>query len=507
MKAEHDRRKRISRTRYVSPGGLAAFLDKTTVSTPALELLDYTLVEVNRGKCPRLIWSMPPQEGKSERVSRRFPLWLLLRNPNLRIAIASYELGVARRWGRAIRNDIAEHPELGLAVRPDTSAAHEWQLDGHRGGVYSVGIGGPLTGRPADVLIIDDPVKGRAEADSETYREVAWDWWTNVARTRLAPDAPVVLILTRWHEDDLAGRLIAAGGWRVVNIPAVCETEGDPLDRIPGEYLISARGRTVAQWEEIRRDVGARVWSALYQGQPSPVEGGLLKRTWWRYDPAPLAFARTDGTMRIYDSDQLIQSWDMAFKDTVGSDFVVGQVWVRRGAELHLVDQVRDRLDFPATCRAVEALTARWPQATLKLVEDKANGPAVIAQLRRTVSGLVAVNPKDSKLARVAAVSPFVEAGNIFLPPPSSAPWVAGFVEECAGFPNATHDDQVDAMTQAVARLMLSAGTSSFFDQLIRHLAGAPAPHDPDLELPAVAVDGGHGRETTSVDLASPVVE
>lgn len=316
-------------------------------------------------------------------------------------------------------------------------------------------------------LIVDDPVKGRAEADSETYREDAWEFWTETARTRLAPGAPVVIIMTRWHEDDLAGRLIAQGGWTVVNVPAQCETDDDILGRAHGEYLHSARGRTPDEWVEIKKDVGERGWTALYQGRPAPSEGGMLKRTWWRYNTAPVAYAQPNGAMTAHNMDMVIQSWDMAFKDTSSSDYVVGQVWGRRGAEVHLLDQVRDRLDFPATCRAVQALSAKWPQASLKLIEDKANGPAVIAQLRQKVPGMVPINPKDSKAARVSAVSPFIEAGNVFLPDPARSPWVAGYIEEAAAFPNAAHDDQVDATTQAITRMLLDGSPTGFLDQLV----------------------------------------
>ncbi len=441
-----------------SLGEFTSALDPSNVQTPALDLLDERLGAIADGEVPRLIWSMPPQEGKSERVSRRFPLWALTRNPDLRIAIASYELGVARRWGRQIRNDIAEHPELGLRVRSDTSAAHEWQLDGHRGGVYSVGIGGALTGRPVDLLIIDDPIKDRAQANSEVYRQACWDWWTNVARTRLAPGAPVVMILTRWHEDDIAGRLIAGeGGWEAVNVPARAESEDDPLGREPGEYLQSTRGRTAEEWEDIERDVGPRVWSALYQGSPSPADGDMLRRGWWKYYTAPQWVEQEDGSMLPSRFDEVIQSWDMAFKDTKKSDFVVGSVWGRRGADVYLLDLVRGRMDFPTTCRAVQALSAKWPKAHAKLVEDKANGTAVIAQLNTTVGGIIAINPTESKEARVAAVSSYVESGNTFLPDEKLAPWVGDFVEECAAFPNGSKDDQVDSMSQALNRLLVSA--------------------------------------------------
>ncbi|MFI8535340.1 phage terminase large subunit [Streptomyces aquilus] len=450
---EPDQKKR----RWLTPGELARHLDPHTVQTAALDLLDQNLVDVAEGRCKRLMWSMPPQEGKSERTSRRFPLWLLIQNPDLRIAIVSYEQGVARRWGRAIRNDISAHPELGLTVRSDTAAAHEWQLEGHLGGVYSVGIGGALTSRPVDVLLIDDPLKGRKEADSEAYRRVCKDFYTDTARTRLGPHAMQIIIQTRWHEDDLTGWLLdgpSGHEWRYVNIPAQAESEDDPLGREPGEYLVSARGRTAADWEATKRDVGARTWAALYQGAPAPAEGTLFKRGNWRWYSAPRAIRRPDGTMWVHGADELIQSWDMAFKDTKKSDYVVGQVWARFGADVYLLDQIRDRLDFPAALQAVKALWAKWPQAHAKLIEDKANGPAIIAQLKSVVPGLIAINPTDSKYARASSVAPFQESGNVYLPEPDLAPWIDDYLVEHTSFPNATHDDQVDCTSQALDRML-----------------------------------------------------
>lgn len=443
--------------RWATPGELARHLDPNTVQTAALDLLDANLVDVAKGRCQRLMWSMPPQEGKSERTSRRFPLWLLIQNPDLRIGIVSYEKGVARRWGRAIRNDIISYPELGLAVRDDTAAAHEWQLDGHLGGVYSVGIGGALTSRPVDVLLIDDPLKGRKEADSEAFRKACKDFYTDTARTRLGPKAMQIIIQTRWHEDDLTGWLLAGPSgheWRYINIPAQAESDDDPLGREPGQYLVSARGRSAADWEATKRDVGSRTWAALYQGRPAPAEGSLFKRQHWRWYPASRAARRDDGTMWVHGADEVIQSWDMAFKDTRKSDFVVGQVWARFGADVYLLDQIRDRLDFPATQQAVKALSAKWPQSHCKLVEDKANGPAIIAQLRSVVPGLIPVNPQDSKYARASSVAPFQESGNVHLPDPALAPWIDEYVVEHTSFPNSPHDDQVDCTSQALHRLL-----------------------------------------------------
>lgn len=450
---------------WPTPGDLAKALDPRVVQTPALHLIDHELVRLLDTPDGRLILSMPPQEGKSSRVAEIFPVWALHQKPDLRIVVASYGMALARRNGRAIRNRIIANEELlGLRIRDDVAAQHEWQLDGHAGGVYAAGIGSALTGRPADLMVIDDPIKDRKEADSETYRQAVWDWWTDVASTRLAPGAPVVLILTRWHQDDLAGRLLAAEDghlWRVINIPAQADHdpnkgETDPLGREPGEFLLSARGRTREQWEAIKVRVGSRTWNALYQGRPSPGEGGVFKRGWWRTYTQPRWINRPDGTRWVIGADEVIQSWDMAFKNTDASDYVVGQVWGRWGLEAYLLDQVCERLSFVDTLHAVRELSARWPQAVAKYVEDKANGTAVINALARTVPGLIPVEPDGGKEARASAVSPFVEAGQVFIPAPEIAPWVGAFIDEHAAFPNGAHDDQVDATSQALNRLLLN---------------------------------------------------
>lgn len=446
-----------------TPGTLARRLNPSTVQTPALDLVDDALQRLVDTPDARLIITMPPQEGKSTRVAKDFVVWVLKHRPWTRVVGASYGQGLANRNGRAIRNTIANNPDLGMAIASDNGSASEWQLAGKDGGLVSVGIGAGLTGRPADLMVIDDPIKDRKEADSETYRQSVWDWWTDVASTRLAPGAPVVVILTRWHEDDLAGRLLAAEDghlWQVVNIPAQADHDpeagqADALDREPGEFMESARGRTVEQWEAIKIRVGSRTWSALYQGRPSPAAGTIFKRSLWREYAEPLWVERADGTRVVPGADELLISWDMTFKGTEGTDYVAGQVWMRRGADAYLLDQVHGRMDFVATVRAFRQLAARWPQATLKLVEDKANGPAVISMLGRSVPGIVPEEPHGGKEARAAAVSPLVEAGNVWLPSPELAPWVAGLIEESAGFPTAAHDDQVDAMTQALNRLVL----------------------------------------------------
>ena len=456
---------------WATPGELARAIDPATVQTPALDLIDEALVWAYSTPGARLAVSMPPQEGKSSRVTKNGSLWALTRDPELRIGIVSYAQSLADGFGREIRNLVVTHDgtdgtlDLGLRVAPDYGSARRWQLDGHRGGVVAAGVGSGLTGRPLDVICVDDPFADAVQAGSAYYRDRVWDWWQTVGSTRLAPDAPVLVICTRWHEDDFVGRLLAAEDshrWRVVNIPALADHDpakgqSDPLGREPGEWLRSARGRTVAQWEQIRIQSGSRAFAALYQGRPSPDQGNVWQRQWWRRYREPLWSQHPEiPGAYLVDCDEMLVSFDMSFKGTSGSDFVAGQVWCRRGASAYLLDQVHKRLGFTDTLTAFAALAARWPQASRKLVESAANGEAVIDSFRGKIPGIVPVKPRESKYARASAVSPFIEAGNAFLPEPGIALFDAeAFIDEAAGFPNAAHDDQVDSASQALAEMFL----------------------------------------------------
>lgn len=273
-----------------TPADLAARFDPNYVRTPAVNLVSDQLRDLAREVNGRLVISLPPQEMKTT-LLRSFVFWLLIDDPARRIVFASYASGLARTSGRMIRGMIETHgDDVGLAVDRSHADASDWQLQGHRGGLLSVGVGGSLTGRPADVLVIDDPLRNQQDADSAVIRERLHEWWSAVARTRLAPGAPVVIVQTRWVEDDLAGRMISEG-WPSINIPALADGQtDDALAREPGEYLTSTRGRTPADWEAIRRDVGERTWAALFQGRPAPLEGGVFKTAWfdtWRVHELP----------------------------------------------------------------------------------------------------------------------------------------------------------------------------------------------------------------------------
>jgi len=431
-------------------------------------LLCDTLQKVEAGKLPRLIITMPPRHSKSMTVSETFPSYFIGRNPNRRVILTSYGDVLARKFGRANKMKVKEYGEevFGMRVATDTSAVDNWGIQGWRGGMLSTGIGGAITGEGADLLIIDDPIKNREEANSQTYRDKVWGEWQNTLRTRLHPGASVIIILTRWHEDDIVGRLFNPeyneGGvedWVVLNLPAIAE-ENDLLGREIGEPLWPEHGFDLEWAQRTERDVGSSTWASLYQQRPAAAEGVMIMREWWRRYNIP--YSRETNTIGVVDSmgflhefwiDEIIQSWDMSFKSSEGTDMVVGQIWARSGANKFLLDQIRKRLNFPQTIVAMMKMHEKWPEAHLKLVEDKANGPAVIDTLRDKIPGLVAVTPVGSKESRLSACSPDIEAGNVFIPVAELCPWIDGYVDEVASFPKGVFDDQVDSTSQALNRL------------------------------------------------------
>lgn len=298
-------KRRQAINRFPTPGHLAQFLNRGTVQTPLLDKMDEVIAQAWSGLQRRWIINTPPQEGKTTRISQVGALWLLLHDPSLRIAVASYEQGIATQSTLSVRQHIEQHgrgykgqrpdPDrvdvLGLTLDPDRAMSTNWVLadiPGRKGagGMLSVGVGSAFTGRPADVLIVDDPLKDAAQADSPVYRQKVKDWYQAVASARLSGRAIVIVIQTRWHEDDLAGWLMKEDDladsplYARLNIAAQA-VENDPLGREPGEWLISARGRTIEEWEAKPRQIGSRWWQALYQGAPSAPEGGTFKRLWF----------------------------------------------------------------------------------------------------------------------------------------------------------------------------------------------------------------------------------
>ena len=380
---------------------------------PYLRLLYATLDGVTAGDTDRLMLTLPPRHGKSSLVTIRYAAWTLCRAPITRIVIGGYNQNLAESFSRQVRRLVEQR----IPLAPDSQAVGGWETQAG-GGVRAVGVGGGITGHGADLVVIDDPVKSREEAESLAYRDRCWNWYTDDIYSRLEPGARIVLIMTRWHEDDLAGRIFESeegSTWSVLHLPALAEAD-DTLGRPVGEALCPDR-YDVAALERTHRTMGDYAFNALYQGRPSPAVGNLFQRGWWRY------YTEEERARIIADADEIIISGDLAFKGTQDSDYVVLQVWARIGARKYLLEQVRGQWDFPTTCTEIVALAGRWPQYRAIYIEDAANGPAVIQSLQRMVSGLVAVRPEGGKVARAAAATGTVQAGDVYLPEPESTPW------------------------------------------------------------------------------------
>jgi predicted phage terminase large subunit-like protein len=430
-----------------SPVELALKLSRGKWQTaPHLELINEHVLDLVAGKRERVLVSMPPRHGKSQLLSVWTPVWLFALRPQLRMIFCSYEARFASQWGRRIRDTIIMYSDaLNIAIDPNVKAQDHFKLVSG-GEFWSAGVDGPVSGKDADVLIIDDPIKNEEDAGSLVMRDKLWDWFQTSAFPRLEPKAFVIIIGTRWHQDDLIGRLESASNsgeglhWDVLKLSAIAEGD-DPLGREPGEALWPARFNLDALLQ-IKKVTGPYHWSALYQQRPSPEEGGGVRREWWKY---------YETLPDMEEFDDVVQSWDPTFKGKKDSDFVVGQVWGRKGILLYLIDQVRARMDTMQTIAAIRVMTAKYPRARGKLIEDSASGPAIISMLQHEVSGMVAVPTKKTrKEDRLQSIVPLIAAGNVLLP---KAPWTADFVEECAAFPYGTHDDQVDAMSQALRYL------------------------------------------------------
>ena len=421
--------------RHVQPG----------YATPPhiLALID-RLERVERGELKRLIVCCPPRHGKSVTCSTIFPAWYLGRHPDRGVIAASYGQALADDFGRRVRNLMAsqEHRSVfpSSTIAADNSAIQRFSLT--KGGTYfAVGRGAAVTGRGGDLLIIDDPLRDREEADSDLVKRSMQEWYSQVAYTRLQPDGAVIVIETRWAEDDLAGWLIgdhADEGWDVLSFPAIAE-EADELGRKEGEALWPERF-DLAKLGAIKAQLGGAAFAALYQQRPSAAEGAIFKRAWWgRYVQVPDAFRR------------VIQVWDTAFKAGDENDFSACTTWGETATHYLLLHAWRGRVEFPGLIAKAKALAEAWGP-TVVLIEDKASGQSLIQTLKTsTALPVVPMKVGTDKVSRANAVTPLVEAGKALLP--ESADWLEDYLDEISAFPAAKHDDWTDTTTMALGYL------------------------------------------------------
>lgn len=426
----------------------------SSFSASVCSAIDKFVDDVRAGLRPILILQAPPQHGKSEIVSRRLPPYLMGRFPDLRIGGASYSDELAGTMAQDVRRCLAsdEHkilfPTAGEKRRYAVNRTGEFTTPGGEGSYLGVGVGSGLTGRPLDIGIIDDPVKNQQEALSPTTKESHWNWYQSVFTTRLSENSGQIIMATSWAEDDLPARICTqfAGDPRltILRFPAInLPGEAGYNPQLPEGPLVPGL-HSLQKLNETKALLSDYWWAALYQQTPKSLGGNVFKDDGIRY------YLPKDLPSKF---DKMLASWDCTFKDTDGTDFVVGQVWGKRGANSYLLAQVRERMSFTRTTAAVVDLRNEWPGCREILIEDKANGPAVIDTLKSSVHGIIPIEPDGSKLARAHAVTSYWEAGNVWLPHPDTAPWVKDLVGELTAFPASANDDQVDSLTQALRRL------------------------------------------------------
>lgn len=418
----------------------------------------------------RAVFILPPGSGKSVYGSVMFPAGYFARYPNHTVISCSYALALVRRFGRRARNIVASedfYRVFGFGVSSDTAAADDWATE--RGGeYYAVGVGGGVTGRRADLIIYDDLVSGRQDADSETIREHTWDWLRNDARTRLKPNGVELFIGTRWHWDDPLGRLLPdydhgsgtyqgydGEDYEVINLPALAvKGVPDPLGRKPGaplwpEYM------TADQLERKMREQGgptSRGWVSLYQGQPSPDEGGILLRKWWKKWTWPIPDKHSEDWIYI------LQSYDTAYseKDLKRNSRSARTTWGvledprdRRSTLIVLLEAWADFVDYPELRRVARRAYNDWLPSTV-IIEKKASGQSLLQDLRVAGVRVLPYQPDRDKVARAYAVQAMFENEQVWY---IDSPETCEVIDECARFPSGVRNDLVDTVTQALIRM------------------------------------------------------
>ncbi len=497
------KQQRVIETGPIDPGSFQAWLKKVSASYTwdwkYQQLIYRKLTAITEGKCKRLMIFMPPRHGKSELVTVRYSAWRLQKDPSLNIILASYNQKLANRFSRKVKQALRDATEVALkessvAVEASsdanetetreansarkctrsnasndrkttdnsgsfgdaplprrTNTAEEWETT-QGGGVRAVGAGAGVTGFGAGLIIIDDPVKSRAEAESSTHRERVWDWFNDDIYTRLEPDAPMILIQTRWHEDDLAGRLLKEmdnGGeqWEVISLPAFAESwDGgeetlDMLGRKPGEVLCPERFNREALLR-IKTQLGSYSFSALYQQHPTPVEGGLFKRKWFKtIDKAP---------------PQLMwkRAYDLAVSTKTSADYTASfRCAYDKSGNLYIADGFRKRMEYPEQRKYILE-RMREENFTEHGIESALHGQAFVQELRREPelrrNAFRAIQVSSDKFTRALSWANLAEEGKVFL---VRGAWNDAFIEEACSFPNAKHDDQIDAVSLAVNML------------------------------------------------------
>jgi len=383
----------------------------------------------------RFILSMPPRHGKTETFSKWLPAWYLDNFGEKNVILTSYGAELATGFGRWVRNHFDANEFAGRKLTSDNKAANRFMLS-NGSSMATAGIGGSITGKGGHLLICDDPIKNWEEASSETYREKVKDWFNSTFYTRQEPGATIIVIMTRWHHDDLAGYLMNDHGddWTMISLPAISE-ENDLLGRLENEALCPER-YSLDSLINIRNGLPDQYWQALYQQKPTKDGGEIFKREWWNYyDQAPSWI------------QWKVQFWDTAQKPGLTNDYSVCATWGKAADGFYLLDLFRAKMEAPDLENAIQQQYNKWRPNEVQ-IEDKSSGSSMIQYARRkTTIPIKAYDPRaKDKTLRAIEATPFVRSGKCFLP--RQASWLSDFIREHEQFPATAHDDQVDTTSQ-----------------------------------------------------------
>lgn len=413
-----------------------------------VDAIAHALERCVSGEVKRLLITLPPRHGKSILCSVALPAFILGRDPTQRIICASYAQDLSAKFGRDTRA-VMQQPWYAQAF-PNTVLSGEKQNETElmttaRGGRLSTSVGGTLLGRGGKFIVIDEAMKAE-EALSDAKRAAVTSWFDATVTSRLDPkeDGVIIVVMQRLQVDDLAGHLLAKGNYQHLNLPAIAPSEaeiatgwGRSYRRKAGEVLHPGLA-SAAALKAIEAEIGSFMFSALYQQEPVPLDGALIKWSWFQtYDEEPTRQER----------DRIIQSWDTAMTPGDSADYSACTTWLQRGNHYYLLDVLRDRLDYPSLKSRIVSHRERWSAKTL-LIEDTASGKSLIQDLRRApnMPQPIAIKVKGDKVTRLVAVSAMIEAKQVFLP--KQAPWLADFRSEMLQFPKGRYDDQVDSLSQ-----------------------------------------------------------
>lgn len=415
--------------------------------------------QLEAGENPKVIVEMPPRSSKSTHVSRLYPSWHMGRHPKHGVILASYADTLATDNGRAVR-DYLDHPQFPFPVkiRADVKAAGRWQTE-DGGGLIAVGVGTSLTGWPfpGNLALVDDPVKGRIEAESEIVRDNTWTWWQTTLLTRMAKQSAIVLTGTRWHEDDLIGRVLNSAGaldWTRLSIPYLAESD-DPLGRAEGAPL-----ETFGSPPSVEKgEISAYDFSALYQQRPTPAGGGVFKKEWFER-----TYSQTD-LERLKDLPRwrVLQTIDLGGKQGVGHDPSAIATWGTDGISFFLLDYWSSQAEYADIKPIFVAKFFEW-KPRMMYVEDATWAQPLISDLRRgTGVRVVPRKIEGSKWVRADSVAPEFEAGRVAIP--ERAPWLDGWMHEHLSFPNGKHDEAVDTTSMAIKAMGGGVATIPFLPE------------------------------------------